>query len=581
MAQNTQLVYANRFYMLSQLMELRPLYQQVSQKLGRYTELKNMEADGRLFEQGREADFEECLALDGEFRQMEEKYAKWERQTTDFLQMPLEDIKKTLGLGDRRKNKSGREASAEVPPLQKMKLLMDDVLGKDLWNGGNVDNSLAGMYIRSLSQYVCAPEAAQSADFDSYVTDKIERINQILPRSVEYQSAQAILLKKIKDNSRNEETLKKAYGKYCRQIVLREASTKGPDNQFFRCMASGRFYVEENENRYSDYFVSRYGKDFCLPPSTRGNKAAAGSFLNIDDMLELTERTYDEETAKRLKREIKIKGISEADFDKLNACDLCKIVQSGRAAQNGETLGRSLKQINPDCPDSPYRRQAKMLGMMLATGEKCIQKESRTEGNAGALRRLMEFETIKAGKYMSVKAVYEENFKDLYETFDSFLPACKRAFQFLERDFSKYGMKDYFEKWIPQLCDGNNMVRDFEGKKPYDINIHHKIPIKMAKDLDNPAAINDVCNFCMFIEFAAPTDGKLTKHLQEHNKESAGMAAVGEKADMRFVVTSGNTRLEHAEAKEPESFAKLRRRESIQTGNTVLRARQNEAGARA
>ena len=103
----------------------------------------------------------------------------------------------------------------------------------------------------------------------------------------------------------------------------------------------------------------------------------------------------------------------------------------------------------------------------------------------------------------------------------------------------------------------------------------------MRKNMENTAAMKDGGNFGMFIEFAEPTDGKLTKHLQEHNKESAGMAAVGEKADMRFVVTSGNTRLEHAEAKEPESFAKLRRRESIQTGNTVLRARQNEAGARA
>ena len=558
-----QLTYANKFYMISQLLELRPLYQKVSQKFSRFKELRAKELDGSLFNQGKEKEFEEYLKLSDEFTQAEKEYGEWEKNTTEFMQISLEEMKKSLGFEGKKKNKSYKEVSEDSSSLEKMKLLMDDVLGKDLWNGGNVNKSLAGMYIRSLTQYITAPEAAQSADFDPYVIDKVEKINQILPRSIEYNSAQAILLKEIKNNAKGKESLKKIYTKYCKQIVLREASTKGPDNQFFRCMAAGRFYVDNNDERYSEYFVSEYGKQFSLSSSTKGVKLSEGSFFNIDDMLELTAKTYDKETAECLKREIKIKGISEADFDKLNACDLCKILQRESSVLNGIAQGRSIKQINPDCPNTPYKQQARMLGMMLSIGEKYIQVENKVGDDFAEIKRRLNLMTIKSEKIMIPETVYEKNFKNLYNNLDSFLQATKKVYQSLNRDFVKHGMKNYFEKWIPKLCEGNYNPKIDEEKSPFEINVHHKIPIKMARDLDDPSLINNVCNFCMFIEFEPPMGDRLTKHLQEHNKESAGMAVVEKNADMRFVVTSDNTCLEYKEGKEPESFTKLRNKEKV------------------
>lgn len=103
----------------------------------------------------------------------------------------------------------------------------------------------------------------------------------------------------------------------------------------------------------------------------------------------------------------------------------------------------------------------------------------------------------------------------------------------------------------------------FEGiKRPHEINIHHKMPVKMAKMLDRPADINDVSNYLMFVEFETPTGEKLTKHLQEHAKESGSTASFGAEPDARFYCSSGGVTISHRNFREPESFQKQRNKQA-------------------
>ncbi len=558
---------AKRFYMVAQLLKLRPLYQDVSKNLARYKKLWQMEQSGVLYENGHKAEFDECIELEKMFSKLEADYNAWKKQTTDFLKMPAEDIKDALGLI--AKKKKNKEIDEKLPFPEQIKLQMDDVLGPDLWHGGTEANNLAGLYLRSLTRYICAPAAAQSEDFDGYVIESIGNINSILPRGYEYPQAQAVLQEmvnkkikeKIKDKSVFEATRRAVYGKYWKQEIMRQASTKTADNAFFRCMAAGRFYIPEDECKYSAYFVKHFGQRCNLSPNVRGREMEAGTFLNANDMLKLAAQTYDDKTAEAISRELCSKGIGRADLEHLNGYDLCKLLQSEREAQNGTNYGRSIRQICQNAPDAPYQRCAQMLGMMLTLGQKYVEEKAKCGDDAQALAWQMSLVTVRVGTCKMPETIYREHFSKLYENQESFLKACGTAYSRLSKDFAKNEMSDYLERWIPQLCEGRFDLppnQDSKLRKPFEINIHHKLPIKVAKDLENPADINDVRNFCLFIEFKDPGVGKLTKHLQEHNKESAGMAVVGKDSDMRFVVTSENTVLAHDKGEEPLSFAHLR-----------------------
>lgn len=84
----------------------------------------------------------------------------------------------------------------------------------------------------------------------------------------------------------------------------------------------------------------------------------------------------------------------------------------------------------------------------------------------------------------------------------------------------------------------------------------------MAKMLDRPADINDVSNYLMFVEFETPTGEKLTKHLQEHAKESGSTASFGAEPDARFYCSSGGVTISHRNFREPESFQKQRNKQA-------------------
>ena len=91
--------------------------------------------------------------------------------------------------------------------------------------------------------------------------------------------------------------------------------------------------------------------------------------------------------------------------------------------------------------------------------------------------------------------------------------------------------------------------------------MHHKVPVKMAAQLDPKTDINDGRNFLLFVEFKAPDKEKLTKHQQEHAKESNSTAAIDIEPDARFYVSSGGRVLSYSQFQEPQSITALRAKE--------------------
>ncbi len=551
---------AERFYITAKLVELQPTYVGISQNLERYKKLKAMEADGSLLDDAHQAEFEEAVALESQFADYQKAYEQWSRETVDFLNMPLADMEQIIGsIGKNKKKTSDVPSNKDSFSPEQIKQKFDAVLGAGLWNGGDNGANLANAYLRALIKYVSAPEAARSEAFDDFVRDRIERLNQDLPRRGDCKSAQSIFwaeLKKINDNdSRQYDDIVQ---KYCQNMPMAQANTKMADNQLFRCLASGKFYTKDEANGYSAYFIKNYGSKYNVSSRKRGIEPKNDEFYDAHDILKMIEKSYGEATATRVRSQLLDAGIKEDEFSMLNTYDVCRIMQKDGALSQG----RSFRSIDAGCPDSPYGRYARMLGRLLTVGQQYLQIKGKCGNNQSDLKRSIGQTIFKTDEYTNFETVYNKHFKPFYGSFESFLEAGEKAFKYLQKDFANNKMSDYFDKWLPALCQGNIKPSFDDVKSPFEINIHHKVPVKIAKLMKNPLEINDISNFCLFVEFVAPTGEKLTKHQQEHNKESGNVAAVGQEVDHRFVVTSGGTMLAYELGAEPAGLSELRRRVS-------------------
>lgn len=554
-----------KLYFLSCLADLRPLYQDVVQTQERYAELDKLEKNSKLYED--ESLVDEYINIGVKLEGLKETCHEWWENSVSVLGVSDDEfLEKTKELFGSNKKKRAQSDGKELDIFEKLKSL-GALVSSNLWNN-NGKGCLASSYINALAKYMCAPESIKSAALDWYVTERAGRINEILPRDVSYKSAQAVLLEKIHEIARSSKMVDEnaVVSRYCGDYLMQEASTRGADNHLFRCLASGRFYIPENERQasYSDFFVKNYGKKFSVNPNLEARKTSQSDVMTVNDILQQVAATYDKVTAEDLENYILSRGVSKGDFSLLNAYDLSKIMQKPGAALNGLKSARNLDDISRGCPPPPYQKFARRLGMMLEIGKKAGGK---TEGDY----------TIKAGSFRLSKNVWEKDFAEDYSKYSDFLKDCGNIYCQLKADFENNGYGAFFEKWTAEICETGRYNADIKGAKaPFEINIHHKIPVKLAKNLDNPAEINSNANYLMFIEYNAPTGDKLTKHLQEHAKENAATGRVPETPDKRWLVTSGNVSLENKNYRDPASIAKLRQQSKVKEGQVKFQVIKSE-----
>lgn len=571
-----------KLYTLSMLIELRRWKDEFNKIEELCAKGAKMEADGSLFEQD-EAFVEAYLAAQDRKNEMIEKAEVWQNDMCAFFNLPADKLPEKLedmlggGKGKGRKKKTSNDELDLTGQMQRW----SDMFASNLWGENGKQGGWSGRYLDALADYMCSGEGAKNPAFDAYIKPRIEEINQDLKRKAEYKSAQSLLLEKLDERKHKNPKvdLDSVLENYMENVLVERANTFGPDNHFFRCMASGNFYIPEEKvsardltvsTPYSDYFLKNYGEKFYLPPKAKSRAKKVSSSLNIDKMLVIIADTYGKGAADDIKRTLRAKGISESSWDKLNAYDLAKILQKSRNAIAHNTIPAHISDFCGEV-ETPYQQQARRLGFMLSIGkeaailEKTLKADLGNNVNTAAVIKGLELKMVKMQQppHYSFNKIWKEKFQGQFSEFKDFVAECANVYRKISSDFTKNGYGEYYEKWVEAMSQKGDYFPKFEGiKRPYEINIHHKMPVKMAKMLDRPADINDVSNYLMFVEFEVPTGEKLTKHLQEHAKESGSTASFGAEPDARFYCSSGGVTVSHQNFQEPESFQKQRSKQA-------------------
>lgn len=570
-----------KLYTLSMLIELRRWKDEFNKLEELCAKGAKMEEDGSLFEQD-EAFVEAYLAAQDQKKKMVEKAEIWRDDmcaffnlTADKLPEKLEDM---LGgaKGKGRKKKTSNDDLDLAGQMQRWA----DMFASNLWGENGRLGGWSGRYLDALADYMCSNEGAKNPAFDAYIKPKIEDINKTLKRKSEYKSAQSLLLEKLEERKRKNPKidLDNILENYMENVLVERANTFGPDNHFFRCMASGRFYIPDEKvssnltvnTAYSDYFLKNYGEKFYLPPQTKSRTKKVSDGLSVSKMLPIIADTYGEKAAESIKETLWNKGIGRSDWENLNSYDLAKILQRKSNAIAHDTTPARISDFCDEV-ETPYQQQARRLGFMLSIGKEAAALEKKFKADLGNNQRT---DTVVRGletkmvqmphpPHYSFYKIWKEKFQGQFSEFKDFVAECANVYKKISSDFTKNGYGEYYEKWVEAMSQKGDYFPKFEGiKRPYEINIHHKVPVKVAKMLDRPADINDVSNYLMFVEFEAPTGEKLTKHLQEHAKESGSTVSIAPEPDARFYSSSGGVTLSHQNFQEPESFQKQRNKQA-------------------
>lgn len=568
----------HKVYTLSMLAELRRWKEEFNKVEELCAKGAKMEEDGSLFEQ-EETFVEAYLAAQEQKKELEEKAKIWQSDMRTVLGLTGDGFSEELEdrlIGSKGKGKK-KKASTEELSLTEQMQRWADMFSSNLWGEGGKLGGFANKYLDALADYMCSNEGAKNPAFDAYIKPKIEQINQYLKRKPEYKSAQSLLLEKLEERSRKNPKvdMDKVLENYMENELVERANTFGSDNTFFRCMASGNFYLPEERISsdklnvsapYSEYFIKNYGEKFSLPARMKSKAPKGSDCLNVDNMLAIIGDTYGKEAADKIKNRLQARGISEADFSRLNGYDLSKILQKPANAVAHNTVP---SRITDFCADvqTPYQEQARRLGFMLTIGKEAAMLEKKFNADLvnGEKTNMvvkgldLKMVTMPHPPHYPFSKIWKDKFQGQFPTYDSFVSECANIYKKISRDFEKNGYGEYYEKWVEAMSQKGDYFPKFDGiDRPYEINIHHKMPVKMAKMLDRPADINDPSNYLMFVEFNAPGGEKLTKHLQEHAKESGSTASIGTEPDARFYCSSGNVAVSHQNFQEPASFQKLR-----------------------
>lgn len=554
-----------KLYVIGMLLELRKWSDEYKKAAALCADGAKKEAADYFFEDGREAELDAYLAAKDQMSELESKALEWKQDMREYFNSSEESMADSLEdmLFPQSKNKKKKAADEERDEFMQMTRWSDGFSGK-LWRNGE-KNGWADSYLNLLADYMCADERQKgSADFDRLICQKVSQINQLLNRGSEYKSAQAILLEKLEERQRKNSNLNlnTVMERYMPNALVEQANTFGADNHIFRCMAAGCFYLPKDQfgsTQYSDYFIQKYGECYNLSGKTVSRKKQSGSAMNLDDMLRITEDTYGKAAADAIARKLRSRGLSSAEFAEMNSFDAARVLQTEWNAANQNGRPSYFRDICGDAGImSPYQKQAQKFGMMLAMGQHFAEELDKGKNMSEALKAL-ELKTIKTDKFMVMSSAWRDYFQGQYPNYSEFAEECAKVYRAVSGDFKKNGFGDYYTKWVEAMCQRGDYNPKFDGiEKPFEINMHHKMPVKMAKNLDNQADINDGANFLMFVQFRAPTGEKLTKHEQEHAKESNSTAALNPEPDARFYASSGNVTLSYSRYQEPQSFAKLR-----------------------
>ncbi len=565
-----------KLYTLSMLADLRRWKDEFSKIEELCAKGAKMEEDGSLFEQ-EESFVEAYLSAQDKKKALAEEAKVWQDDMSSFFGLTADQLPEKLEdmlSGSKGKSKKKKTSTEELGLTEKMQRWAD-MFASNLWGENGKLGGWSGRYLDALADYMCSGEGAKNTAFDAYIKPRIEKINQDLKRKPEYKSAQSLLLEKLEERKRKNPKidLDSVLENYMENVLVERANTFGPDNHFFRCMASGNFYIPEGDDinvPYSDHFVKNYGEKFYLNIKAKSKAKKDSGSLNIDKMLEVIADTYGKVAADEMKRSLRANGISESSWDKLNSYDLAKIVQKKNNAIAHNTVPARISDICGNV-ETPYQEQARRLGFMLSVGKEAAMLEKTLKADLGnnlktdAVVKGLDLKMVKMPQppHYSFNKIWKEKFQDQFPKYGDFVAECANVYKKISNDFFKNGYGEYYEKWVEAMSQKGDYFPRFEGiKRPHEINIHHKMPVKMAKMLDRPADINDVSNYLMFVEFETPTGEKLTKHLQEHAKESGSTASFGAEPDARFYCSSGGVTISHRNFREPESFQKQRNKQA-------------------
>ena len=494
---------------------------------------------------------------------LREQEKTWWNDFNEYFKSSGKDLAANMEelLGGKRKRKIKQE-----PQTQEQQMLRwgDMVAGK-LWGPGGQLGGWADKYLTLLADYMCADYPAKNPAFDKMIIEKLTHLNEVLKRSIDYKSAQALLLEKLDERKRKSPglDLDAILERYMSSVS--QGSTFGADNHLFRCMAAGCFYLpgkQFSSAQYSDYFVQHYGNVYNIKSKKKTKSENTPPSLNVNDMLDIIQGTYGADVKEKVKRKLKSSGLSESDFPYMNSFDAARVLQKEWNAANQNGKPTYLRDI---CRDedivSPYQKQAQKVGLMLAVGHLFAQELDKGKTINEAAKAL-EFKAVKTDHLTVLPRVWKNYFQEQYSDYKDFATECTKVYRSVSSDFQKNGFGAYYDKWVEALCQRGDYNPNFEGiNKPFEINMHHKVPVKMAAQLDPKTDINDGRNFLLFVEFKAPDKEKLTKHQQEHAKESNSTAAIDIEPDARFYVSSGGRVLSYSQFQEPQSITALRAKE--------------------
>lgn len=563
------------FFALS-LVELSSLHRKIFKFEDAYNKLDQKEKDGSLYE--KDEDVNQYIELQEQKAALYQECETWWQDAITGVGLTEEDFQKQFDDFKNTRKKNRPEDAVPATHFDKIKE-WGAYASSNLWNSTN--KSIGTFYINQLADYICAPDKIKESWIDKIIINKINTINQDLPRSKEYTSPSSELVNIVEKRSAQSATYGSIIDKYFEELMLEEASTFGADNQMMRCVSSGRFYLPDDKKsiHYSDFFKKNYGEKFNLDPEIikqKPKKPQQNSY-NANDLLEMISVVYDKVTADDFKREILSRGIASYEFEDLNGYDLSKIMQDKRQMLNATQVGRSFSSISKGCPDSPYQKQARRIGFMLSIGKTISENYAKDKNISRAINETsknMDLKIVKSGQNQnsSYSRVYKEYFSDEYPDNKVFLTDCLTAYQRIHKDYENAGMEEYYNRWVDAMCqDGNYNLKANDIPHPFEITFHHGVAVKMANNLDQTMtlnsetekllgrnAIHSVKNLLMAIEFKAPENGKLTKHLQEHAKESSHTATLGDTPDARYYISSYNTTLEYSNYVEPRAFTAYR-----------------------
>lgn len=555
-----------KLYDLISLSELCPIYKELSNIETKYNELDAKEKSGELYK--NENDVDTYIKLQEQMEKLEEKCREWWNNAVTGLNRAPEDFQKFVNeiKGPEKKKRSAADTQEKDDMMSKIREWGSFAV-TNMWTY-NSQRCIGNMLVNQISDYLCSSDKNKVALIDNLVIETIDNMDRNIPRKKDYEAPSSLLLSAVESKTKKSAGYDSILEKYFASKMLERASTTGPDNHMMRCLASGSFYLPNYENQYSEYFIKNYGEKFNLNPHVvrPRKKGSAQNKFNAKDMINMIEETYDRETAQKFKNYLKSKGISEYDFSQMNSYDIARVLQKPSAIANDSKRPVNIEEvITGFCPDSPYKKQSRRMGFMLAIGRELsqqIEKGSDLKKTIEDFAKNMNFKTVKVSKQgdrASYNEVWKEAFAEQYGNPKVFLADALNTFSKVSKDFERQGCKEYFEKWVDVLCQEGKHNPKFEGiKNPYEINIHHKIPVKVARSMKNPEDINYEGNFLMCVEFNAPENGKLTKHLQEHAKENNSLATIDSEPDARYYLSSGNITLNYSVFKEPESFQIMR-----------------------